>query len=469
MNNMGNSNGTSQSHGRRSESTDTARTSRSSGHTRAHNIDPENPPTGPNQQPRVPYTSHAGNNIGSDGLATTSQHGPNDLEVVPEGSEKGSTSNRPPPQTDDSIKNISPTPNYSKSLPNPYPPENLSRIPYDDYNNYNNFGTNGDFYQDTSQRMDRMERADHSMAMDRRLSNDRSIGNDRSVDRSMGNDRSIASDRRGNNERSYVVRRGRIDSEESKLERSERSHGVYGRVDRSGGGDYYSRTLDSQSRGGQSGVSVVSDVSYEQMRPHSQRSMHSVYTMPVISLAQDSGSLLPSMNTSHKSACSMTAGSKRAAEKRAALMRSGSFVYDEKTHAAKKKEDMALEFTRWGGRKDYSSSHNDQKRKDGIAKIHKRKIKQEKRKSLEDSQGSFPFKDKEERASKGFHNLWGFAHKDDMLQYEQLIKEDKDREKVASFCEEPFWKIIFHFKGTVLRVIIEDILFWLTLAVSLIH
>jgi len=68
------------------------------------------------------------------------------------------------------------------------------------------------------------------------------------------------------------------------------------------------------------------------------------------------------------------------------------------------------------------------------------------------------------RRATGWHNLWGLAFKRDQQQYDQLIREDKDRELVASYCEEPFWKIIFHFKGTVLRVIIEDVLFWLTLA-----
>jgi len=66
-----------------------------------------------------------------------------------------------------------------------------------------------------------------------------------------------------------------------------------------------------------------------------------------------------------------------------------------------------------------------------------------------------------------FGGLWAFAFKKDYLQFEQLIEEDNDREKVASFCEEPFWKIIFHWKGTVLTVIVEDVLFWMTLAVRM--
>lgn len=67
--------------------------------------------------------------------------------------------------------------------------------------------------------------------------------------------------------------------------------------------------------------------------------------------------------------------------------------------------------------------------------------------------------------SNDFGGLWAFAFKKDYLQFEQLIEEDQDREQVASFCEEPFWKIIFHWKGTVLTVIVEDVLFWMTLAI----
>mmetsp|Transcript_12192 Transcript_12192/g.25153 ORF Transcript_12192/g.25153 Transcript_12192/m.25153 type:complete len:699 (+) Transcript_12192:188-2284(+) len=229
------------------------------------------------------------------------------------------------------------------------------------------------------------------------------------------------------------------------MERSERSDGMERRVDRSG----------QFSREGSVSRSVVSDVSYGDKPYHS---------MPVISLAQDSGSLLPHLNTSHKSTCSMTHGSKRMAEKRAAMLRSGSILYSDETQERKKKEDLDLTFTRWGGRKDYSahSTREERKRKAGLLNIHKRKVKMEKRKSIRE-QEAFLSKDDNKRKH-GFHDLWGFAFKQDQLEYDQLIKEDKDRELVASYCEEPFWKIIFHFKGTVLRVIIEDILFWLTLA-----
>jgi len=232
------------------------------------------------------------------------------------------------------------------------------------------------------------------------------------------------------------------------MERSERSDVNERRVDRSG---ELSRQ-DSVSRG-PSSMSVVSDVSYGDKPYHS---------MPVISLAQDSGSILPHLNTSHKSTCSMTHGSKRMAEKRAAMLRSGNILYCDQTQERKKREDVDLEFTRWGGRKDYSERTTDRKRKAAIQNIHKRQVKAEKRKSLEEQESFRSINDNKRKH--GFHDLWGFAFKQDQLEYDQLIKEDKDRELVASYCEEPFWKIIFHFKGTVLRVIIEDILFWLTLA-----
>ena len=236
------------------------------------------------------------------------------------------------------------------------------------------------------------------------------------------------------------------------LERSERSDKLEGRVDRSG---EFSKQ-DSISRG-PSSMSVVSDVSYGDKPYHS---------MPVISLAQDSGSLLPHLNTSHKSTCSMTHGSKRMLEKRAALLRSGSILYCDETQEKKKREDKELEFTRWGGRKDYSQRTFDSsrhKKKLALTKHHQRQVKAEKRASMEKHDS---FRSISEKDGHGFHDLWGFAFKKEILDYEQLINEDKDRELVASYCEEPFWRIIFHFKGTVLKVIIEDILFWLTIAVS---
>lgn len=241
-----------------------------------------------------------------------------------------------------------------------------------------------------------------------------------------------------------------------RFERSERSERMEGRVDRSGefsggrSGEFRSGELSRQGS-----MSVVSDVSYGDKPYHS---------MPVISLAQDSGSILPHLNTSHKSACSMTQGSKRMAEKRAMLLRSGSIEYNDETQERKKKEDESLEFTRWGGRKDYSNKELDKKRQVGIGKFHKRKVKAEKRKEIEEEESFRVNRKTADIRPSGFHDLWGFAFKDEHLQYEQLIKEDRERELVASYCEEPFWKIIFHFKGTVLQSIIEDILFWLTLA-----
>ena len=129
------------------------------------------------------------------------------------------------------------------------------------------------------------------------------------------------------------------------------------------------------------------------------------------------------------------------AEKRAAMLRSGSILYCDETQERKKREDLELEFTRWGGRKDYSQSQNDRKRKAALEKIHKRKVKMEKRKSLREQESFRSTND--DKPKHGFHDLWGFAFKQDQLEYDQLIKEDKDRELVASYCEEPFWKFPF--------------------------
>jgi len=382
-------------------------------------------------------TSHAGVMRGSSDTAelALSQHAREDLEVVPEAAghlERSSFNQSGTSLRAESLRGgvfdnmfnqssgsfTAPSANAPAAMTNNVrPPENLRRIPYDDFVSH----YSEEFIMDTSDRMEGSLRMDGSMSM-------RMAG---SLDRSERQ-----------NERSE-----RMERTEKILDRSERSERCEGR--RGDNSGELSRQ-DSVSRG-PSSMSVVSDVSYGDKPYHS---------MPVISLAQDSGSILPHLNTSHKSACSMTPGSKRMAEKRAALIRSGSIIYNDDTHDRKRKEDMDLEFTRWGGRKDYQQKENDRKRKLALHRIHKRKVRAEKRKSMEEEE-SFRLA---EPKGHGFHDLWGFSIRQDVLQYQQLIKEDKDRELVASFCEEPFWKIIFHFKGTVLRVIIEDILFWLTLA-----
>jgi len=177
------------------------------------------------------------------------------------------------------------------------------------------------------------------------------------------------------------------------------------------------------------------------------------------------------LNVSNKSGCSMTMGSRRLAEKRAAMLRSGELTIDD---LDKKKAGDVKDYHdyRWGGRKDYNGSVNGREdSKKGSPKLHKidqmkeakaraskqHKHKRESIRAPKNADGS------RKRAS-GWHDLWGLTLRQESLRYEQLITEDKDRELVASYCEEPFWKIIFHFKGTVLRVIIEDVLFWLTLA-----
>jgi len=196
--------------------------------------------------------------------------------------------------------------------------------------------------------------------------------------------------------------------------------------------------------------SVSSDVSFGDKAYRS---------MPQISLAQDSGSILPHLNTSQKSACSMTVGSKRMAERRAYLVKNGSIK--DSTHSK-----ASEEFTRWGGRRDYKNKDNDKKRKKpkrlrGRAKAKaKAKLNADVMAKIE-SRASM-------QSQTGRASVWGFAfQKDNHLQYDELIKEDRYREKVASYCEEPFWKIIFHFKGTVLRVLIKDLLFYFTTAIYL--
>jgi len=223
---------------------------------------------------------------------------------------------------------------------------------------------------------------------------------------------------------------------------AERMEGSYRMSERS---TEFSRH-DSMSR--PSSQSDVSDMSFGD-KPY--RSM----SMTMTSLVQDSGSILPHLNTSHKSVCSLTHGSKRMAEKRNELLKTGSILYSD----PKQVDEEELIFKRYGGRKDYSSQSSNRKvqRKKGVAKLQKKR--QKAKMKLE---GQEPLRIKEGRKS-GFHDLWGLVRQDH-LEYDQLVKEDKDREKVASFCEEPFWKIIFHFKGTVLKVIFDDILFWLTLA-----
>lgn len=201
-------------------------------------------------------------------------------------------------------------------------------------------------------------------------------------------------------------------------------------------------------------MSVMSDMSYGD-KPF--------YSSSALTMGQDSG-IYPHLNSSQKSSCSMTVGSKRMAERKAFLIKNGSIV---DCDAASRSE----EFTRWGGRRDYAKLDNSKKKKKE-AKLHKSRLKAN---AKADAQANGIAKRKERREgrnseesddtiSHGFHDLWGFAFKKEQLEYDQLIENDKHRELVASYCEQPFWKIIFHFQGTVLRVIIEDILFWLTLA-----
>jgi len=251
------------------------------------------------------------------------------------------------------------------------------------------------------------------------------------------------------------------------LDRSDRMDGSY-RLDRS---VETSRPANVRP----SSMSVVSDVSNGDRQ---------VQYMSQLSFAQDSGSQMGNINSSQKSMCSFNPGSKRMAEKRAHMIRSGVLTYDSNIWEQKKLDDENLSIDRWGGRKNYSSQHDRRRKKGGTRK----KDKDQSEKSFDTKMSSDSKQDRsvksnvdphlglgldsirttaEIKGGHGFHDLWGFAYKREYLEYEELIKEDKTRELVASYCEEPFWKIIFHFRGTVFRVIIEDILFWLTLATYL--
>ncbi|VEU44096.1 unnamed protein product [Pseudo-nitzschia multistriata] len=125
-------------------------------------------------------------------------------------------------------------------------------------------------------------------------------------------------------------------------------------------------------------------------------------------------------------------------------------------------ENDPLEFTNWGGRKAIT-------RQTSIWRVGKEKAPQlggSNQKFDSDSGSKLSIKFEEEgRMPKP--SVWArtvrFFQKDSS--YEGLIKNDQLREQIAEQCEEPFYRILFHFKGTVLKVIATDILFWSTIAI----
>lgn len=171
----------------------------------------------------------------------------------------------------------------------------------------------------------------------------------------------------------------------------------------------------------------------------------------------------PNINESLKSGVTLNSEQTRQliSSKRPSFNRIGSRMYAKRTKMMKAIEDKESlsEFTRWGGRKDSSKKSGDKK---GLLKKFHSMKRQTGRQSLTAAQQNS--NRSTGSRSHGLHDLWGFAFKSDHVEYKNLMDADKQRERVASFCEEPFWKIIFHFQGTVLRVIIEDVLFWLTIA-----
>jgi len=59
--------------------------------------------------------------------------------------------------------------------------------------------------------------------------------------------------------------------------------------------------------------------------------------------------------------------------------------------------------------------------------------------------------------------LYGKAHQNDELSYDDLAHIDKHRVRISSRCEEPSHRMTFRLEGTVIGEIIFDIVFWLTL------
>jgi len=54
---------------------------------------------------------------------------------------------------------------------------------------------------------------------------------------------------------------------------------------------------------------------------------------------------------------------------------------------------------------------------------------------------------------------------EDEYRWEELQKIEKRRRAILQWVEEPFWKIITHWNGTVLRFLAMDPLLWLTMMI----
>lgn len=53
--------------------------------------------------------------------------------------------------------------------------------------------------------------------------------------------------------------------------------------------------------------------------------------------------------------------------------------------------------------------------------------------------------------------------KDHEYTWEELESIEKNRRKILTRAEDPFWKILTYFDGTVLRFLVQDTLIWITM------
>jgi len=140
----------------------------------------------------------------------------------------------------------------------------------------------------------------------------------------------------------------------------------------------------------------------------------------------------------------------------------------------KKQEDKYLEFTRWGGRNQNQSvlhilNHLDD-RDDSDEESEQEEENEPSEEIIHHSSRRKVnvIKRAKRRVRKRIKGVVQPLLPEATKSYEELLKDDKHRERVADNCEDPFYKLPFHFRGTVLKVISTDILFWSTLIVFIV-
>jgi len=139
----------------------------------------------------------------------------------------------------------------------------------------------------------------------------------------------------------------------------------------------------------------------------------------------------------------------------------------------KKQEDKYLEFTKWGGRNQNQSVLHILNHLDDRHDSDEESEEEDNEPSEEIIHPSFRknpnvIKRAKRRVRKRIKGAVQPLLPEATKSYEQLLKDDKHRERVADNCEDPFYKLPFHFQGTVLKVISTDILFWSTLIVFIV-